>query len=213
VADRSSRRALVNADAYAFARELRDQRERRGVTLQTIAAQTKINVSLLAGLERGDVSAWPTGLFRRAFIRGYAAAIGLSPEPIVEEFARLFPETGVAPDAAAAAPAAPGEPRMTLGLDARALFRSVATRSALVLLEVCAIVAAARAAADWLPGVSASLLCAVIALVYYPLTRLWPSLRNVAAYTAAEWHGRSDSVLPEPAADVREAPTEEAALT
>ena len=59
----------MRSSAYAFGRRLRDQRERHGVALESIAATTKINASLFAALERGDLSAWPSGIFRRAFVR------------------------------------------------------------------------------------------------------------------------------------------------
>ena len=54
---------------------LRQRREREQIALTTIAEQTKIKLSLLEGLERDDVSHWPAGIFRRAFIRAYAHAI------------------------------------------------------------------------------------------------------------------------------------------
>lgn len=76
----------------AFGSRLRLERERRGLTLRAISDSTKIKESLLAGLERGDVSNWPGGLFRRAYLRDYASAIGLPTEPLVEEFVRLFPD-------------------------------------------------------------------------------------------------------------------------
>ena len=79
---------------HAFGSRLRTQRERRGVTLESIVDSTKIKLSLLSALERGDASQWPRGLFRRAYIRDYACAIGLPAEPLVAEFVRLFPEDG-----------------------------------------------------------------------------------------------------------------------
>ncbi len=57
--------------------------------LQAIADSTKVPLSLLAGLERGDIEDWPGGLFGRAHLRAYAAAVGLSPEPLLNEFVRL----------------------------------------------------------------------------------------------------------------------------
>jgi len=84
----------VTAEHEAFGLRLKTQRERRGITLEAIAESTKIKRSLLAALECGDVSHWPLGIFRRAFVRSYAAAIGLPAEPIVAEFVRLFPEPG-----------------------------------------------------------------------------------------------------------------------
>jgi transcriptional regulator with XRE-family HTH domain len=76
----------------SFGGRLRQQRERQDVALETIAEQTKIKMSLLEGLERDDVSHWPTGIFRRAFIRAYALAIGLEPDVIVREFLERHPD-------------------------------------------------------------------------------------------------------------------------
>jgi hypothetical protein len=80
------------ARRVAFGRRLTAARERRGVALDDIARSTKVSIALLAGLERGDASRWPKGLFRRAFFRDYAAAIGLAPDASVTEFLHLFPD-------------------------------------------------------------------------------------------------------------------------
>lgn len=91
----------------SFGTRLRVQRERQQITLDTIAEQTKIKRSLLEGLERDDVSYWPEGIFRRAFVRGYARAIGLEPDAVVREFLELHPDSvDVSPDAISAALAA-----------------------------------------------------------------------------------------------------------
>jgi hypothetical protein len=71
---------------------LRAQRERQHIALSTIAAQTKIQLALLEGLERDDVSHWPTGIFRRAFLRAYALGIGLEPDVVVQEFLERHPD-------------------------------------------------------------------------------------------------------------------------
>jgi Helix-turn-helix domain len=44
------------------------------------------------GLERNDLSRWPTGLYARAYVRTYAQLIGADPESTVDEFCRLFPQ-------------------------------------------------------------------------------------------------------------------------
>jgi transcriptional regulator with XRE-family HTH domain len=77
----------------AFGPRLRAERERRGITLDALAASTKINRALLADLERNDVSRWPAGIYRRAFVREYAKAVGLPANIIVEEFSELFPDS------------------------------------------------------------------------------------------------------------------------
>jgi transcriptional regulator with XRE-family HTH domain len=76
----------------SFGQTLRRERQRRGVSLEMIAAQTKVSASLFAELERDNVTRWPDGIFRRAFIRGYADAIGLDPDRLVSEFVRIYPE-------------------------------------------------------------------------------------------------------------------------
>ncbi len=76
----------------SFGARLRYERERRQINLRSIAETTKISVPLLEGLERDDVSRWPCGIFRKSFIRGYAEAIGLDPDPIVREFVERYPD-------------------------------------------------------------------------------------------------------------------------
>jgi transcriptional regulator with XRE-family HTH domain len=75
-----------------FGKRLRLERERRRITLDSIASNTKIGIALLKGLERDDVSRWPSGIFRRSFIREYAAAIGLDPDETAREFLERFPD-------------------------------------------------------------------------------------------------------------------------
>jgi transcriptional regulator with XRE-family HTH domain len=75
-----------------FGARMRQRREQQGIALASIAEQTKIKQSLLESLERDDVSSWPSGLFRRAYIRAYAQAIGLNPDIVVREFLEVHPE-------------------------------------------------------------------------------------------------------------------------
>jgi len=76
----------------SFGARMRERRERRQISLIAIAEQTKIKLSLLDALERDDVSHWPSGIFRRAFIRAYAHAIELEPDTVVREFLALYPD-------------------------------------------------------------------------------------------------------------------------
>ena len=75
-----------------FGTRLRRHRERQHIELSSIAAETKIALPLLEGLEADSVSHWPSGIFRRAFIRAYAHAIGLQPDEVVREFLELHPD-------------------------------------------------------------------------------------------------------------------------
>ncbi len=74
-----------------FGPRLRAERERRGISIETIASVTKVGGDLWEGLERNDFSRWPSGIFARAFVRDYARAIALDADEVVDEFCRLFP--------------------------------------------------------------------------------------------------------------------------
>jgi cytoskeletal protein RodZ len=73
-----------------FGGKLRLARERRGISLRQIAANTKISVAVLEALERNDISKLPGGIFSRAFVRSYAIEVGLDPEQTVQEFLERF---------------------------------------------------------------------------------------------------------------------------
>jgi len=75
-----------------FGPRLRSERERRGISIETIVTVTKVGADLWLGLERNDFSKWPSGIFARAFVRDYAKAVGLDADDIVDEFCRLFPQ-------------------------------------------------------------------------------------------------------------------------
>jgi hypothetical protein len=74
-----------------FTTRLRRHRERARILLVDISRDTRVKLELLEGLERNDLSAWPRGLYARAYVRAYAAAIGLDGDDTVNEFCRLFP--------------------------------------------------------------------------------------------------------------------------
>lgn len=93
----------------SFGARLRQRREEQNIPLRAIAEQTKIKLSLLDGLERDDLSHWPAGIFRRAYVRSYAHAIGLNPDTIVREFLEVHPDPGEAALAAALAAAGRSE--------------------------------------------------------------------------------------------------------
>ena len=78
--------------AESFGARLRQRREERQIALTSIADETKIKLSLLDGLERDDVSHWPSGIFRKAYLRAYALMIGLDPDEALHEFLELYPD-------------------------------------------------------------------------------------------------------------------------
>ena len=85
----------VNRSDADFGARMRQAREQRGVTLRQIADATKISVSQLEALERNDISRLPGGIFSRAFVRSYAAEIGVDPEQTVRDFLSQFPHDSI----------------------------------------------------------------------------------------------------------------------
>jgi transcriptional regulator with XRE-family HTH domain len=150
----------------SFGRRLRSERERRGILLDTIAESTKIKASLLADLERGDLSKWPRGIFKRAFVREYAASVGLVPEPILAECVRLFPDEG---SGHARISEPPSELRLTLADGGRPALATLAIQVTTAVFEICVIVAVARTLTS-LTGWAFGPICAAVSLTYYGLT-------------------------------------------
>ncbi len=164
-----------------FGSRLRSHRERRGISLRSIAESTKIKHSLLEALERGDVSQWPRGLFRRAYLRDYANAVGLAPEPLLAEFLQLFPEDGSPGDVSDGAPA---PMRMVLDMPPTAPVRRVGARITVSVLELAAVCGAGLAASI-LTGTALLTACGAVALVYYPLATTMADRRQAAREVAA----------------------------
>jgi transcriptional regulator with XRE-family HTH domain len=75
-----------------FVTQLRRFRQRSRISLETIAAETRVKHELLEAFENNDLSGWPRGLYARAWIRAYANALGLDPVDTVNDFCRLFPQ-------------------------------------------------------------------------------------------------------------------------
>jgi hypothetical protein len=71
---------------------MRHERERRNISIASISESTKILGALLEGLEHDDVSRWPNGFYRRAFLRAYATAIGVDADAALKEFLEQYPE-------------------------------------------------------------------------------------------------------------------------
>lgn len=144
--------------ARAFGESLKRHREARGVPLRAVADQTKIGSPFLVALERGDCSKWPGGIYSRAWIRAYAAAIDLDPDEVGSRFnrcfaANAFPEGESGP---LTLPAPEGmQPvsplRLALEPDPRERARALRRRSFFLVADLLLAVAVAAAAALLMP--------------------------------------------------------------
>ena len=184
--------------AASFGKRLRDHRESLGISLDAIAAETKINKAFLVELERDNVSKWPHGVFRRAFVKAYAEAIHLSPDVVLAEFSRHFPEDGVTPPDQPIPPPDPTTLRLNLADDPPArrppIARAIAAAVDVGIVALIAFVAAAFARVDFWTA------CALAALPYYGVSSALLG-RSPAGWCAnvieAEFAGRNAARVPE----------------
>ena len=93
----------------SLGQQLRQERERRGISLADIAKETCIGKRHLEAIESGDTKTMPRDFFYRSFVRQYSQFLGLDAKDIE---AGLDLEMGVTttPAAMAAAAAASGAP-------------------------------------------------------------------------------------------------------
>jgi len=70
-----------------FGEHLRMEREMRGVSLEEIAAATRISTRFLAALENEQWERLPGGVFNRGFVRSVAHFLGLNEDTLVAEYA------------------------------------------------------------------------------------------------------------------------------
>ncbi len=165
---------MIN-ERRAFGERLRRQREKQRVGLDQIAASTKVAASVFAGLEKGDCSRWPGGMYNRAFIRAYAAAIHLDPDDTAAEFAECYtaPEPP-APGSSAVSPKHPATPfalRLKLDADPEELRRRALRRAVLAAADIL-IVSLLAALVAFALGLSLWPVLAAASLTYQVSVRL-----------------------------------------
>jgi cytoskeleton protein RodZ len=142
-------RPTAEHERIAFGEFLRQARERRRLTLEQIAGETKIAPRLLTSLEQGNVQPMPKGMYRRAMLRAYAESVGLDTDAALTEFERTFeeppPRQASLPPVQHPAPA-PARPRAAM------------SRRGVTVAVVAAILTAAFGLAIWAfrPGSASS---------------------------------------------------------
>lgn len=106
---------------------LRAEREKRGLSVDDVAAHLKIGARQLRALEEGDTAGLPHPAYAKGFIRSYAAYVGLAAEEVATALVALNS------DAEAAPPQSVYEPERLLA-PSRNLRPFLALAAALVLL-------------------------------------------------------------------------------
>ncbi len=78
-----------------FCDELRWERERRQISIETICAVTKVSTRHVEALEAGEYNALPGGVFRKGILRSYLSVLELDEASWVERFDASLRENGV----------------------------------------------------------------------------------------------------------------------
>src|SRR5258708_13995003 len=82
-----------------FCDELRWERERRKVSIETICEVTKVSSRHVLALEAGEYAQLPGGVFRKGIVRSYLKLLGLDEVPWIERFEASLRESGAAASA------------------------------------------------------------------------------------------------------------------
>jgi cytoskeleton protein RodZ len=72
-----------------FGASFKRARESAGLTLEKIAADTRISTRFLAAIENEEFHLLPGGVFNRGFIRSYAERVGLNPERALSDYDQI----------------------------------------------------------------------------------------------------------------------------
>lgn len=73
-------------------------RQQKGISLQTIAASTKLSVRQLEAIESGEFERLPGGIYNTSYIKQYANAIGFDESDLLAFYNRICkPSTSVSP--------------------------------------------------------------------------------------------------------------------
>ena len=80
-----------------ISRILREERERQNLSIQEVAAATKINAKVIEALEIGDLGQLPPKAFLRGFVQSYARFLKLDSRMVLDVFHRDLGQTKYQP--------------------------------------------------------------------------------------------------------------------
>src|SRR5690625_2609633 len=73
--------------------KLKEARETKNISLDTLQETTKIQKRYLLAIEQGNLHILPGKFYARAFIKEYATAVGLDPDEILDGYQDEVPES------------------------------------------------------------------------------------------------------------------------
>jgi cytoskeleton protein RodZ len=77
----------------SFGEKLKQEREKRKMTLEEISVSTKIGTRMLQALEEDKFNQLPGGIFNKGFVRAYSRCVGLDEDQTVAEYLQASGDT------------------------------------------------------------------------------------------------------------------------
>lgn len=77
-------------DLLDIGKELKTEREHRGLSLEDVHEDTRIGIDFLRSLEQGKIEHLSHPVYARGFVRSYAHYLGLDSDRIAEDFSKVF---------------------------------------------------------------------------------------------------------------------------
>ncbi len=99
---------------------LKDEREKRGLSLRDVMEATKISRRNLTALEGGEVEQLPHPVYLKGYVRNYAKLVGLEAEPLVAVVEAQMDGGGYLPQAASASSSSAAAPVVDMASSAAA---------------------------------------------------------------------------------------------
>jgi cytoskeletal protein RodZ len=85
---------MVTVMPHSLGQFLKEARTRQGLTLETIAERTRINLSHLRALEENDFSKLPPLIFARAYLKEYTRCLSLQESQQADLMVRFAESAG-----------------------------------------------------------------------------------------------------------------------
>src|SRR5262245_31069650 len=98
------------SSAMDLGSDLRQARERAGLSLSELSTRTRIPLRHLLSIEDNDFDKVPPGIFLRSFIRTYAREVHVDPEAAIAEYRSLTDPIDEFPSESKAPPVEPEAP-------------------------------------------------------------------------------------------------------
>ena len=85
--------AINTGEVIYRGKTLKQIRERVGIELKTISAETKISIKILGWIEEETLEKLPPLVYLKGFLRGYAQSLDLDPQKVVDGYLQSIAET------------------------------------------------------------------------------------------------------------------------